>query len=268
VPIEAAAGDISETTAVTSAPTALLVRILGAPRVTDRAELGTRGVSLVAYLACRRRPATTSHIQEALWGGRPVQAKTIWNVVSRTRVALGSLPDGTAAFPAGDATNRTFTLAPGVRTDADLLREAYDRQRSQPDDPVAVRALAAALELVEGPPFDGPGFEWAYREGQHAAAAGHLIEQAALAVANDATRRGDLAAARHALARGLVGLPGNEVLYRARLSLEAEVGNRVGVEAVFRELVGFLEDLDAEPSPETVAHYAALLRPSVSHDTR
>lgn len=276
---------------------ALLVKVLGTPRIDGGRSLGPRETSLIAYLACRERPATTAHIQEALWGGRPVQAKTIWNLISRARQGLGVLDSGKPAFPQSDQATRTFRLAPEVITDLELLRAAVacteatgasrpspggleldgetrrttrlpndqlandqlptDRPPSDqlPNDQLDLRAqLAAALGMVEGRPFDAPGYDWAFRDGQHAAEAADLIERASLRLAEMALRAEDHGQARWALATGLTGLPGNEPLYRKRMSIEAAAGNRAGVESTFDELCRVLVDLETVPSAETIAH--------------
>ena len=116
---------------------------------------------------------------------------------------------------------------------------------------VAALEPCAALDLVEGPPFDAPGYDWAYHTHQYVAEASALIEQAAvllakLAQANDRT---DLA--RHALAQGLGALPGNEVLYRQRMQLEHDAGTLAGVKAAYEELRAMLADFDSEPTEST-----------------
>jgi hypothetical protein len=69
--------------------------------------------------------------------------------------------------------------------------------------------------------------------------------------------------AREAIARGLRGLPGNEVANRARMRLEHQAGNLAAVRNAYTELLSSLDDLDAEPSTETCARCGQLLRPAV-----
>ena len=67
----------------------------------------------------------------------------------------------------------------------------------------------------------------------------------------------DVVTARAAVAQALIGLPGNELLYRARMRIEAHAGNRAGVRSVYAELVSVLEEMGgdvaeaADPSPAT-----------------
>jgi hypothetical protein len=98
------------------------------------------------------------------------------------------------------------------------------------------------LSLVYGEPFDDAGYDWAI-DAQLLFRAAELIEAAAVRAVELALSAGDVVAAREAVSRALVGLPGNEVLYRARMRIEAHAGNRAGVRSVYAELVSVLQDL-------------------------
>ena len=123
----------------------------------------------------------------------------------------------------------------------------------------AVEVLTRGLGLVAGPPFDAPGYDWAYHGEQWVADASMLIEQATVLLVELQLAAGDLDGARFAVTRGLRGLPGNEVLYRWRMRIEQQAGNSAAVRAAYRELLSFLDDLDAEPSLATCALYEELL---------
>lgn len=236
----------------------VLVRVLGAPVVADRPALSRRETQLTVFLACKERPATTASVQDALWNGQAVAAKTVWNLVSRTRAKLGSTSDGRALMPATDRVTNSLRLVDEVRTDLSLLREYYAQALDLSTDD-AIAALTAGLGLVEGPPFDAPGYDWAHHGDQWVAEASTLIERAALLLVELASDAGDLAAARAAVMQGLRGLPGNEPLYRARMCLEHQAGNLAGVRSAYDELVALLDDLEMEPSTTTDALYHQLL---------
>jgi hypothetical protein len=238
----------------------LLVRVLGQPRVEGRPSLGARQTSLTAYLALKRLPVTIADIQDALWGGgEEVRPKTVWNLVSETRVGLGKLSSGEDALPPADPTLKTYRLAPCIVTDVEILSRAYAQHVHEPDA-AAIEALDRALGLVEGRVFGTAGFEWAFRDGQHAAGASELVERAALRLAQAGMESGNLDLARRAIRHGLHGLPGNEALYRLRMQLEADVGNAAGVQKAYKELVHYLLDFDEHPSRETVELRKALRR--------
>ncbi|MCB0972451.1 MAG: LysM peptidoglycan-binding domain-containing protein, partial [Acidimicrobiales bacterium] len=135
----------------------LLVKVLGRPHVPDRPDLGRRETVLAAYLACHDGPSTTSGVQDAIWNGRAVESKTLWNLIARTRRALGTFDDGTPVMPQADRIKGTITLGPGAVSDLAVLRTSYERAVGS-SSAEAVPLLRDALDLVEGPPFDAPGY--------------------------------------------------------------------------------------------------------------
>ena len=67
-----------------------------------------------------------------------------------------------------------------------------------------------------------------------------------------------------------MGLPGNELLYRARMRIEAHAGNHAGVRSVYAELVSVLQDLgggphdSGDPSPATRQLFEQLVERSAT----
>lgn len=153
--------------------------------------------------------------------------------------------------------HNTMAVAPAVRTDLRLLEELYDAAQHA-STARAMELLREGLDLIEGQPFDGPDFEWAHHTELLVAHATRLIENIAEHLVELATNagRGDLA--RHAITQGLRALPGNEVLYRARMPVEHDDGNLAGVRTAYEELASSLADIDTEPSPATVDLYRQL----------
>jgi hypothetical protein len=234
----------------------LVVRVLGVPSIPDRPDIGRRELILAVLLACRGRTLAASAAQDALWGGKPVEPKTVWNFVAAVRRALGDFDDGTPVMPAADRAHGTLRLHQRVTTDLDLLRRAI----AAADDMSSTEAMSAlrdALSMVEGPPFDAVGYDWAHRD-QDVAEAARVIEQAVDRLVALALEAGQHDLARHAISRGLRGLPGDEHLYRLRMRLEAHAGNTRGLVSAYEELCVYLADLEAEPSPTTTALYNEL----------
>jgi hypothetical protein len=125
--------------------------------------------------------------------------------------------------------------------------------------------LRRALDLVDGVPFDAAGYDWAHEQ-QHHARACSLIETATLRLVDLAIDDDDPATARHALNQGLRALRVNEPLYRARMKLEAHIGNHTGVRTVYNELTRLLSELaddgeTYEPSGRTRALLTELVGP-------
>ena len=82
--------------------------------------------------------------------------------------------------------------------------------------------------------------------------ASRLIEHATEQLVDLALDVNDIETARGAITQGLRGLPGDEVLYRLRMRVEHHAGNLPGVTAAYDELLRYLVEFDAEPSPSTV----------------
>lgn len=238
----------------------LMVRVLGVPAIPDRPSIGRRELILAALLACRNGTLAASAVQDALWGSRPVEAKTVWNFVANVRRALGNFGDGSPVMPAADRTRGTLHLDPRVTTDLAVLRDIVARadQLASTD---AIATLRHGLALVEGPPFDAPGYDWAHRD-QDVSEAAAVIEQTVDRLVELAVAAGHIDLARQAITRGLRGLPGDEHLYRTRMRVESAAGNRAGILAAYDELTVHLADFETEPSPVTTALYHELTRQS------
>jgi nucleoid-associated protein YgaU len=256
IPAEPVTDSDDQLFATESSRPELIVRVLGVPSIPDRPDMGRRELILAVLLACRGGTLAASAAQDALWGGKPVEPKTVWNFVAAVRRALGDLDDGSPVMPAADRSHGTLRLHPRVTTDLDLLRRAV----TAADEMSSIEAMATlrdALALVEGPPFDAAGYDWAHRD-QDVAEAARVIEQAVDRLVALALEAGQHDLARHTISRGLRGLPGDEHLYRLRIRLEAHAGNTRGLVGAYEELCVYLADLEAEPSPATTALYNEL----------
>ena len=108
-------------------------------------------LELIAFLALH--PGSTAHaLDEALWPGTRVGAKTRNSAVSWVRLWLGEAPDGQPyLMNVGDT--GVYRLHPDVTTDwHDFLTLARRGLEAGPD---GVNDLAAALDLVRGRSFTG-----------------------------------------------------------------------------------------------------------------
>lgn len=200
----------------------VLVRVFGAPEIVGYPQLGRIETSIVAYLACYGGQRTADQIVNAVWNGRLVESKTLWNKISKIRAALG--PD---LVPPRQPHSVKVRLADDVMSDLGVLRSLFDRS-AEVSSAEAVELLLRGLELVAGVPFDSPDYEWVF-ESQHHAEASELVESAALRCSRTALELGDTGSARLAIVAGLRALPGNEPLYRERMRVESSAGNPDGV---------------------------------------
>ena len=247
---------------------ALLVRVLGVPRLEPApASMSRLERMVVVYLAAVGGEAPASRVRDAVWNGRRRSSKTFSNTVSRIRAQLGpDIVPGRLTDPrSGDDGTAAVRLV-NTLTDLDVMESMVGHAHRLPSSE-ALRLLLEALELVTGEPFDDLSCEWPNTE-QLRYRASQTIEGAALRAVELALAADDLVAARQAVGRGLVGLPGNEVLYRARMRIEAQAGNRAGVRLVYTELLSVLEDLSGDahdagdPSPATQQLFAQLIEGS------
>lgn len=248
----------AEPVSVATAAPQMVVRVLGVPSVAERPELGRRELILTVLLACRGGTLAATAAQDALWGGKPVEAKTVWNFVAATRRALGEFDDGLPVMPSADRTRQTLRLDPRVTTDLALLAQRV-ALASESSTAEAMTLLRDALGMVDGPPFDGAGYDWAHRD-QDVSHASRLIEQAVEALVDLAVEAARVDEARDAITRGLRGLPGNEELYRCRMRVEHHAGNHAGIVAAYSELTVYLADLDTDPSPTTTGLFNELTK--------
>jgi nucleoid-associated protein YgaU len=223
----------------------LLVRVLGRPRVDHDAQLSHLETSLVAYLASRGGSVPTEDVIDAVWQGTLIERATMFNRLSKIRTKLGGVVAPIAK------TDSTVRLEGVVVTDLQLLENFVNRAKSEPSGE-AIQLLRTGLDLVDGPPFDGPRFEWAFTLQLHSAAMA-LIEDATLELVRLALEVGDTNLARAAVLRGLSSLRLSEPLYRARMRVESAAGNPVGVRQAYDELALLLDDLGDgyEPDDET-----------------
>lgn len=200
-----------------------VVRLLTAvPRVDGLAEpLGTnrerRAVELVAYLALRAgEPVTGERLRVRVLGttSNDAAAKTLFNVASSLRRALGQGPFGQRLPPAGRFGH--YAVASDVVCDVAVLEAWVDRARCCEEPEEQMAWLRAALELIEGEPFATvlEGYDWFLTEG-HLTRLQAVCEEAACELVDLALERGLVALARLAVDRALLVDPYAERLAAA-----------------------------------------------------
>jgi hypothetical protein len=227
----------------------LLVRVLGVPAVDGYPNLGRLELNIVTFLACSGGQATEDQVIDAVWNGRLVEQATLWNRISKARSVLGRF------IPPREQGTRIIRLHAKVMTDLQMFAALVDRSEVV-SSYEAIGLLVSALDLVHGVPFDTVGYEWAH-EHQHHARACELIETTALRLVDLALEADDPSTARRAITQGLTALKINEPLYRARMKVEAHIGNTTGIRDAYAELAGLMIELDDDdsfrPSAQTVS---------------
>ncbi|HUD70116.1 MAG TPA: hypothetical protein VMQ40_07745 [Acidimicrobiales bacterium] len=190
------------------------------PLVTGRER---RAVELVAYLALRAgEPVTGERLRVRVLGttSSDAAAKTLFNVASSLRRALGDGPFGPRLPSAGRLGH--YAVAPDVVCDVAVLEAWVTRARAceEPDEQMAW--LRAALELIEGEPFATvlEGYDWFLTEG-HLTRLQTVCEDAACELVDLALDHGLLALARLAVDRALLVDPYAERLAAAAARVAA-----------------------------------------------
>ena len=249
----------AETSATASHP--LLVRVLGRVEI-DGAALDRRlAEELTVYLALHPDGADEQRLKTVLWPEGPPSPHAFNQAVSRTRTALGTAPDGTHYLPRLVAREQ-YRLSALVTSDLAIIESAL-RTALADENATTIEALADALRLVRGEPFEGvrAGYAWAHSEG-FASRAEILAADAAHVVANWHIEHGEATAALWAVGQGLLAAPADEALYRDRMRVYALSGNLTGIESAMKELCRIADAQEPYDSlhPETVELYNTLTR--------
>ncbi len=149
------------------------VDVVGAPPIDRR-----KSMEIAVYLALHPEGVTDDRLKTVFWpDGAPAQS-TFNTTVSMTRSALGTNGKGELYLPHYASTRQRYRLTENVTTDLARFEARAAFAKNAPTEQ-AREALADALEMVRGQPFDvGRGYEWAFAEG--------YVTRAALAVAEAA----------------------------------------------------------------------------------
>jgi len=164
----------------------------------------------------------------ALWPDRPVADATRHSTVSVARRALGADAEGRDHLP---RCNGPLRLGPSVTSDW-----ATFRSYASVTGTTGPAAWGAALDLVQGRPFDGlRAPDWTVLEGVQAGIEDCVVD-VALRLARHHLEDGDGARAERAVRRALVVCPYDERLYRMVMEAADRQGNPGGVERAMAEL--------------------------------
>lgn len=146
-------------------------------------------------------------------------SKTLFNVASTLRRALGDGPSGPRLPPAGRLGHYSVR---DVACDVTMLAARVERARHCDDPEERMAWLRAALELIESEPFATvlSGYDWFLAEG-HLSRLQVVCEDAACELVALALDRGLLALASLALDRARLVDPYAERLAAAAASIEA-----------------------------------------------
>jgi DNA-binding winged helix-turn-helix (wHTH) protein/LysM repeat protein len=209
----------------------LVVRVLGSVRTEGwhKNPKSPRTEDIVIYLAMTRPDhVTRDRLIDALWNGKDVSTKLLYNYIGTLRKELGEA----SAVTARDG---GYVLDDAIRTDWDHFRHLT---RAAVGKPWLERraALSAALTLIHGRPFgDTDRFGWAATDGTISRIEVALTDTAA-DLATEALANDDHAMAIWAARRGLMACPWHVRLYGYILEGHAAAGDNIAVQHTWREL--------------------------------
>jgi DNA-binding SARP family transcriptional activator len=224
-----------------------------------------RAVELVAYLALHRGDGVTSdRLRTRVLGSSDADAasKTLFNIATAARRALGTDESGLPLFPFGSKSGH-YRVSDAVAVDVHQAA-AWAAEGSAAADPdMAMALLRAALNLVEGEPMALAltGYSWWEVEGHGARIAAVLVNAAAnlAALAVDA---GLYDLAHWGLGQARMLAPYNEALSRTAMQVSAAAGDADRLRQEWQECQRRIDELDpgGTPSGRTEQLYGELSR--------
>jgi LysM domain len=222
-----------------------------------------RAVELVAYLASHAGEEVTSdRLRTRVLGSSDADAasKTLFNIATAARRAMGADASGAPLFPPGSRTGR-YRVAEGVTTDVHRAASLARAGSGTEDPDTAMGLLRAALNLVEGEPMANAlsGYEWWAGEGHHARIGAVLInaacDLAALAVEAELYEL-----AQWGLEKARLVEPYSEALSRTAMQVAAANGDADRLRREWHDCQRWVDEVDPgnAPSPRTERLYSEL----------
>jgi DNA-binding SARP family transcriptional activator len=239
------------------------IRLLGEPMILDRDGNPVPGLrhharELLVYLAVHRGGADLSQIMEAFW-----PTATVRRASERLSTEAGDLRRRIRQA-AGDRdiqpvvnTGGRYHLNPDL-VDLDVWRlvDTLRQAAATTDAAARGRLLRHAVDTHTGPLADGHDYDWIEQPREQLRRHGirARLDLAALLADTQPREAADLTHTAAALD------PINEDLARQAMRALARVGDADAVRAVLHQLRTALDDIDEEPSSETIALAAHLQR--------
>jgi DNA-binding SARP family transcriptional activator len=222
-----------------------------------------RSVELVAYLALHLGDEITSdRLRTRVLGSADADAasKTLFNVATAARRALGTDADGMPLFPPGTRAGH-YRVTEGVTVDVQRVATLAAAGSATEDPDAAMDLLRAALSLVEGEPLANAlsGYAWWEAEG-HGARIAAVLVNAASDLAALAVSAGRFDLAQWGLSQARLADPYSEAISRAAMQVAAAAGDADRLRREWRDCQRRMDELDpgSAPSPRTERLYGEL----------
>ncbi len=219
---------------------------LSMPLPTNKA---VRITELVAWLALQGPKGTTaaSMLDHGIVGA--TSTKTLYNMVSAARAALGTDASGGSRLIADRGTG-VYRLADDVTVDVLRFVQMAERGIDSEDPHASAELCRAALELIEDTPVGNGSGRYGWWSSMWEARIGRLATKAAGRLAELARHELiDLEVARRGIEAARLTASGEQELHRVAMVLEAWAGNDVRVEREWEVACAQAEELEAGSAP-------------------
>jgi hypothetical protein len=224
------------------------------PQIAGLAEplptnMAVRITELIAWLALQGTKGTTSAamLDHGIVGA--TSTKTLYNVVSAARAALGTDASGASRLIA-DRSTGVYRLADEVTVDVLRFMEMAERGIDSDDPHAAAELCRAALNLIDDTPVGNGSGRYGWWSSMWEARIGRLATKAAGRLA-ELARHGviDLEVARTGIERARLAAEGEGELHRVVMVLEAWACNDERVEREWTEACAQAENLEPGSVP-------------------
>jgi hypothetical protein len=224
------------------------------PQIVGLAEplptnMAVRITELVAWIALQGTKGTTSAsmLDHGIVGA--TSTKTLYNMVSAARAALGTDVNGTSRLIADRGTG-VYRLADEVTVDVLRFVQMAERGIDTEDPHAAAELCRAALNLIDDTPVGNGSGRYGWWSSMWEARIGRLATKAAGCLA-ELARHGviDLEVARAGIERARLAADGEGELHRVAMVLEAWADNNERVEREWRLACAQAENLEAGSAP-------------------
>ena len=246
---------------------AVRIQLLGEPTILDRDGNPVNGLrhharELLVYLAVHRSGADLSQIMEAFWPTATVRragerlSTEAWNLRGRVKHAAGVTKDDKDFQPVVNTGSR-YHLNPDL-LDIDVWRliDLLRRAGATTDPTSRATLLRQAIDAHTGTLAEGQDYDWIAQPREQLRRHGirARLDLATLLADTEPATAADLLRAATQLD------PINEDLARQAMRALTRVGDAAAVRTVLQQLRAALDDIDEEPSAETIALAAQLQR--------
>ncbi len=238
---------------------------LGKEMLPPSAWKNKKALAAFKYLAANRSQGFVPRVvlMELLWpeinpdsGGKNLNVA----LTSLRKTLEPDSPRGKSSYlvVSGDALR--LELGAGGWIDVEMFREKFreaDATRESGDFEVYFRCLHEAAELYRGEFLTEDLYEDWCREDREELLKRYV--ELIVDIATEHLRVGEGSEALMHLEEAIVKDPGREELYRKKMTINSQMGNRSGIEETFKRCEKFLrENYEVEPSQETVELYQSL----------